>query len=156
MGWDSCWDWRSKTDVVEATVREYKLTTYSLVGNHLWGVIETSVGPMAVLVLIEGRGGQWSRKAISEDMGPCYYDVPDKILKAATGAPNLEWRAKVAQAKAEAKAAKKAVFASGARVKVDGSSGVYTVEGRHTPSQWLISDDQGKRYRCATARLTLA
>jgi hypothetical protein len=145
-------DWRSKADVVDASIREYKLTAHSLVGNHLWGVIETSVGSMAVLVLIEGRGGEWSRKAISEDMGPCYYDVPDKILKAATGAPNAEWRSKVLAAKA----AKKAVFAPGSQVRVDGSRAVYTVEGRHSATQWLIADAAGKRYRCATARLTVA
>ena len=91
MGWDSASDWHSKADVVADSIREYAIREHSVVGNHLWGVIDTtSVGKIVVLILIDGRGGSWSRKAISEDMGPCYYDCPDKVLRAATGNPNRE------------------------------------------------------------------
>lgn len=151
MGWDSASDWRSKADVVADSIREYAMTEHSVVGNHLWGVVDTtSAGKIVVLILIDGRGGNWSRKAISEDMGPYYYDCPDKVLRAATGALNPEWRAKVAAAKA----AKKQVFMAGAKVKVAGSGELYTIEGRHNASSWVIVDDAGKRYRCTTARLS--
>ena len=151
MGWDSASDWHSKADVVADSIREYAIREHSVVGNHLWGVIDTtSVGKIVVLILIDGRGGSWSRKAISEDMGPCYYDCPDKVLRAATGNPNREWRAKVSAAKS----AKKQVFMAGSKVKVAGSGALYTIEGRHNASSWVIVDDAGKRYRCTTARLT--
>jgi hypothetical protein len=53
MGWDSDWSWRSKADVIAASIREYSMVEHSVVGNHLWGVVDTTLdGKIVVLILI--------------------------------------------------------------------------------------------------------
>lgn len=71
-----------------------------------------------VVLQTRGRDGYYTRKAMSEDEGPCYYDCPDRILDRLTPTENayaVGWRDKC-RAKNAARAARPTVKA-GDRVR---------------------------------------
>lgn len=106
MGWDSASHWTTKQVVVDEIIREYgaKLVTHKVTASGVWSVIKVNhykTGEefnLIVLDLLEKHGGTYSRKSISEDMGPHYYDCPKSFLALApckAGSYAEAWRAKV-------------------------------------------------------------
>ena len=74
--------------------------TKSLHGNRLWVVWydKFTFKKHLVLYLLSSQDKCWGYKDISEEMGPCYYDCPKKLIKLLDSPRNeyaSEWRKQV-------------------------------------------------------------
>jgi len=103
-GWTSSYDWQSKKDVIEHIKRRV-VRSPLMVSNGRGGcamLAKDSNGKKSIFVfLINKEGGEWGYKDMHESMGPYYYEVPLKMLKAADPPENetaQNWREKVRKA----------------------------------------------------------
>ena len=103
-GWMSSWEWKSKKDVIEHIKRRV-VRSPLMVSNGRGGcamLAKDSNGKKSIFVfLINKEGGEWGYKDMHESMGPYYYEVPLKMLKAADPPQNetaQNWREKVRKA----------------------------------------------------------
>lgn len=115
MGWDFFCDPRKGKDAaVKEVISNHsyintetgntcRVSAYSVVGNHLWMVVEGDYEGKPfkeiVLGLLEsgGRDMGWGYKCIAESSGPAYYDCPLKYLEQAppAGSYGPGWRESV-------------------------------------------------------------
>lgn len=95
-----------------------KIHATSVVGNHVWQVIQADGEPkMIVLTLIQsgGPGSGWGYKSMDESAGPYHYDCPLYLLEMADAPMNdnaAEWREEVRKAHSEKLLARKLTVGS--------------------------------------------
>jgi len=160
MGWDSCHTWNSKADVKEGMVRRFtgddtRVLASGGTGREFYLAVETvsSGVKQVVCCLIEGHGGEYWAKTIGEWDHPYYYDVPNKVLKAAgppdpSNARALAWRAEVARRRE----LKDQVFEKGMAVTVFGRP--YTiVHPKWTRTSATIRGADGQVYKAKIANI---
>lgn len=79
----------------------YTALRHSVVGNHLWTLLECPDGRITIaLDLMAGGGKQgmgWGYKGVDEESGPYVYDCPLSLLDAASEPVGyaIEWRLRV-------------------------------------------------------------
>lgn len=91
MGWLHNSDW-SKQDVINRIVKNYSLIDYSVRNNVLYGVCPYNadkviavdgVNKVIIVAILDHHNG-WGYKVMTEEVVPCYYDCPNRILKQST------------------------------------------------------------------------
>lgn len=112
-----------------------------------------------LVCLTSRRGGYFSYKDMSEDMGPYKYDAPAKMLDMLDRlAPNppgyaIEWRKKCRQHQADKKA--RTVWKAGDRVQY--GLDTYTLQREAGPRRgWIVTHDSGLYYRLPARALAHA
>lgn len=168
MGW--LFSHRSKDELVKSLLnpnelREgFRILDHSLVGGHLWLVVERDLPDGACeriicLELIEAHAGQWGNKSISEREHPYYFDCPLRLLDLA--GPTIsskaeEWRQAVREFHA-ARARRRRKAAPGALVEYGGTR--YRLSkslGRKGWEVFVEGDASGQAYRLKSTQLSNA
>lgn len=158
MGWDFIQGWTKRQLIADLTKNA---VAHATTASGLW-VVHATTGPVQApagevpagtnfitLYLLDCDKKAAGYKAISEDMGPYYFDCPLKLLNLTTTAINQsseEWRAKV-RAYHESKAV---AWAPGAAVEVHGKP--YTLVEKRARS-WVIRDPSGRVFKTGVANL---
>lgn len=115
--------------------------------RHLWVVHADK--SLCLYLIDRANPEQCGYKAISESMGPYYYDCPLSLFDLATAMVDENWRSQV-----RAAAARKAeVFAPGDAVTVHGKP--YTVVDKIKQS-WRIRAPDGTIYKASKAHIRRA
>ena len=134
----------------------YRILAKGGAGREYYVATERNGERSITLYLIEQFEGEYSYKPIPESFGPYYYNVPDKVLRAAPLSDDASesarnWRAAVA-ARKERKAR---TFNKGQAVTVYGKA--YTIVGEYNRSKMLIrSIEDGKVYAGKKADIEFA
>ena len=111
MGWTGhIGDRRKAVDIIREELvwdgKEFEVLANS--GSRYWVLKKLSTGEkFAVVVITQRHNGDLHTKVMSEDMGPCYYDMPVKFLDLLSEPMNdysREWREQVREHHAKKKA----------------------------------------------------
>lgn len=164
MGWDYCYDWQKKSDIVQARTKSWEneerihtCLEHSTSGNVLWtvwevrnkvnGFSERFIG--CDLLQYDRRDQCWGYKGMDESMGPYYYSVPQKFLDMVPE-QNPEWRKQVQAHRDHKKvqAAKKRSVQIGQKWKLrDGCKPPVVQIVSNSPR--IVGEYLGSRYRIA-------
>lgn len=118
MGWLFGYDWRTKQDLVDHLVNNFKFTDIAVRGNVLYGVTATirnvtdnfgdivqipDGGKVIIICLLScDRSNKnyphWGYKDMDEGMFPYYFTCPERILAQST-VPDGGWRAACREAR---------------------------------------------------------
>lgn len=108
MGWLYSSSWKSQKDVekhILGSIAEgYKCLDTSSRAGELYAAIQRPDGEVFILtILIRSSGGEFGYKDIEEDMGPLYYNCPERLLQLSTmqDATSVEWREKCRKKRAD-------------------------------------------------------
>lgn len=153
MGWTHCYAWRTAAQAKAGILQEIeasRVLAHGGSGNEFYVALRGREGrpDFIALFLLSQSDGCWGYKDMDESMGPIYYNVPKKVLKAVPNPPcesAARWRAAVAKV-AEDKAAKKAIR-PGQRVELFGTEYTYRGPLPTRPNQWMVETDSGKAFR---------
>ncbi len=175
MGWSFNSRPCSKKDYVAELVRDQHLhgdngvvgsqvwIAHSVVGNHLWGVIENrdlegnATGSFIALDLLQQMDGCWGNKSMSESMGPSYYDCPLKYLNMVPLPQNSQyagsWREQVREFHALKQQRVKLAPGQFWSIKGTPAGDTCTIVTKSAHGSAWIIDIKGGHYRASSKRL---
>lgn len=152
MGYSGKYDWKSAKDVREDVLKDWKESgklldsKTSSGGRHLWVAIESKTGErFVVLHLIEKHGNCWMEKAMSEDMGPYYWDCPLSLLELTEPAPKSEYSRKWREGVRKYHEKSNQSFDEGEKVNIYGKE--FVVTGLWKKNTYLVKDASGTLYK---------
>lgn len=126
-----------------------KILATSVVGNHVWQVVQADgEAKIIALTLIQsgGPGSGWGYKSMDESAGPCHYDCPLYLLEMADAPVNdnaAEWREGVRKAHSEKLATQK--LAEGSYVTYAGK--LFRLRSKRRMGWNAVCLDDGVLYR---------
>lgn len=98
MGWDFAPMWRTKKEIVaELTEDEERVVRFQVIGSTLWTIEDAGHDELMICVYLLARSRRlhcWGFKAMSEQVGPFYYDCPLEFIDLVP-VVNTAWREKV-------------------------------------------------------------
>jgi hypothetical protein len=157
MGWYYTYGIRTARDMKDSILRDIGNGRTVLAsggsGREFYVAYLCANGERAIeLFLIEQSDGEYGYKPISEDMGPYYYNCPEKVIKAAGEcSPERktasDWRIKCREYAAK----KRRKFNPGDRVTQNGR--FYTVTGEYSRTYVAVTRDDGALFKAKISDL---
>ena len=112
MGWLFGYAWRTKQDLIDHLVNNFKFSDTAISGNVLYGValilrnvtdnfgdiVQVPDGGKVIIVCLlscdrtNPKYPMWGYKAMEEGCGPCVYACPERILAQTTVLDESGWR----------------------------------------------------------------
>lgn len=125
-------------------------------GNRIWAVTSYQERRMISLALLQGEGGVWGYKLLSELEYPYYFDCPMSLLRTVDPPLNenaAQWRAEVLKHHEREKDLKNATQ-PGSVVELGGRR--YRLEENLGRRGWVVVRDDGMHFRMPSRQLRSA
>lgn len=168
MGWDGHYkhnyngkqDWIKREILADEDTWHWKYVRHAMAGSTVWVHRRHDVtgDDMLSCHLTDGRGDCWTKKDISVDMGPCYYNCPAYLIKGIRWEGVIArgytsgWLAKWAEVHSPEKRKQTVKLFDGAVVKYESPLGF--TNGEHVDTFAVRFTQWGNRKRATYYRVT--